>query len=234
MRDEISWNSLEEYFEKMRAIFEEVYRVVKKGRVVAVNVNDYIYNGERLDLIFQWHCLLKEVGFKYRDIIIWRKTGKLTTVGAGKMASNFIKYRLPMYWDPNREMEAILIFTKGNKEIPKYSGKIKELSKVDLNEVRDYLENVWDIAPRQDKVHKAVFPYKIPELVIKFYSYVGEIVLDPFVGTGTTMVVAKKLLRSCIGCEINPKYWDYIKSNVGWGERSVTDDVVYEYKEVDV
>lgn len=182
MRDEISWKSLDEYWDKMERIMREVFRVVKPGRVVAINMSDYIIDGERLDLIFGWHSLLKKVGFKYRDIIIWRKTGELATISAGKMASNFIKHKLPMYWDPDRVMEAILIFTKGKRVIPKYNEYITEMSRVDVSKVKDFLKNVWEFAPRQDKEHPAVFPLELPYRLIQFYSYVGETVLDPFAG----------------------------------------------------
>lgn len=229
MRGEISWSSLDEYFDKMSRIMEEVVRVVKPGRIIGVNMSDYIIDGERLDLNWQWHKLLKELRLTYRDTIIWRKTGELAAISAGKMASNFIKYRLPMYYSPDRVMEVILIFSKGKPVIPKYNVTITEMSKVNLDEVRKYLHNVWEIPTRQDKQHPAVFPEKLAELMIKFYSYVGETVLDPFAGTGTVGRVAKRLNRSAILCEINPEYVKRIKKEIGFGEVSLTDDFEYEY-----
>jgi len=230
MRDEISWKSLDEYWNKMERIMREVFRVVKPGRVVAINMSDYIIDGERLDLIFGWHSLLKKVGFKYRDIIIWKKTGELATISAGKMASNFIKHKLPMYWDPDRVMEAILIFTKGKRVIPKYNDCITEMSRVDVSKVKDFLKNVWEFAPRQDKEHPAVYPLELPYRLIQFYSYVGETVLDPFAGTGTTGKAAKMLNRSAILCEIEDRYVQRIKREIGFGEVCLTGDFEYEYR----
>jgi len=229
MRGEIEWGSLDEYFNKMRRIMEEVVRVVKPGRIVGVNMSDYIVEGERLDLNWQWHKLLKELGLTYRDTIIWHKTGELATISAGKMASNFVKYQLPMYYSPDRVMEVILVFSKGKPVIPRYNATITEMSKVKIDEVREYLRNVWSIPPRQDKQHPAVFPEKLAELMIKFYSYVGETVLDPFGGVGTVGRVAKRLNRSAILCEINPEYVKRIKREIGWGEVCLTGEFQYEY-----
>jgi len=233
MKGEMVWRDMDEYFDKMRRIFEEVKRVLDIGRIVAVNMSDYIYNGERLDLNWMWHGLLKDIGFKWRDTIIWEKVNELTCSGAGKMAGNFIKHKLPMYYNPDRNYEVIMIFSKGKTRIPRYNSVVKERSMVDVRKYMDYIKAVWHIPTRVDKEHPAVFPEKLPELVIRFYSYYGEVVLDPFLGTGTTMVSAKKLQRSCVGCEINSKYIGIIKRNVGWGETGLG-DVEYRYKEVEV
>ena len=229
MRNEITWSSIDEYYEKMERIMVEVYRVLKPGRIVAINMSDYILDGERYDLCWEWHKMMKEVGFRYRDTIIWEKEGELATIGAGKMASNFVKHRLPMYYNPNRNHEVILIFSKGSVRIPRYNDKVMEMSKVDVRKVRGYLGSVWKIPPRQDKQHPAVYPLELPYRLIQFYSYVGEMVLDPFAGTGTTGKAAKLLNRSAMLCEINRKYIDRIKSEIGWGEVSVTGDIEYEY-----
>lgn len=232
MRGEMAWNSLDEYFDKMRGIFEEVVRVVDVGRMVVVNMSDYIVDGERLDLNWMWHGLLKDVGLKWMDTIIWEKTAELTCSGAGKMAGNFIKHKLPMYYSPDRNYEVVMVFCKGKKKrIPRYSRIITEMSKVEVERFRDFLKGVWHIHTRADENHPAVFPEKLPEMVIRFYSYYGETVLDPFLGTGTTMVAAKKLGRSCVGCEIEQKYISIIKRNVGWNEMSLG-NVEYSYEEV--
>ena len=229
MRGEMEWSSFDEYYDKMKRIMEEVVRVVKYGRLVVVNMSDYIEDRERYDLMWQWHKLLKEVGLKYRDWIIWEKPNELICSGAGHMVGNFLKYKLPMYYSPDRVFELLMVFSKGKVRIPEVTGRIKRLSVVDVNKVREYVRNVWHIPSRQDKDHPAVFPYKLAELVIMFYSFAGETVLDPFLGTGTTMAVAKQLNRSAIGCEINSKYIDIIKRNVGWNEMSLTSDFSYEY-----
>jgi len=233
MRDEIAWDSVDEYFDKMARIYKEVKRVVKHGRYIIVNMADYIKDGKRYDLNFQWHELLKyEIGLEWRDTIIWKKKGELATIGAGKMASNFIKMKLPMYYNPDRNYEVLLVFSKGKPRIPDYSKIVKNKSLVDVDKYRDYLSCIWEIAPRQDPEHPAVFPYKLAEVVITLYSYVDEVVLDPFLGTGTTMRVAKDLGRSCIGCEINDKYIPIIKRNVRWGEQGLFDGNTYEIKVV--
>ena len=229
MRDEMSWSSFSEYYEKMKRIMKEVVRVLKPGRYVCINISDYIKDGERYDLMWQWHKLLKDLGLRYIDWIVWEKTGELATISAGKMASNFVKYRLPMYYYPDRVMELIIIFSKGKPTIPRYNLKITEMSKVDLDKVRPFLKNVWHIAPRQDTEHPAVFPLELPYRLIQFYSYVGETVLDMFAGTGTTGKAAKMLNRSAVLCEMEERYVQRIKREIGWGEASLG-EFVYEYR----
>ena len=230
MRDEIQWDSFDEYYNKMKRIMKEVVRVVRPGRIVCINVSDYIKDGVRYDLMWHWHKLLKEVGLKYRDWIIWKKTGELATVSAGKMVGTFLKHKLPMYYSPDRVMELILVFSKGKPVIPRYNLRITSMSKVDVEEARPFIKNVWEFAPRQDPEHPSVFPIELPYRIIQFYSYAGEVVLDPFSGVGTTGVAAKMLKRSAILCEIEEKYVNRIKKELRWGEKSLTDDVDYRYK----
>jgi len=230
MRGELDYESYIDYLDEMKSVLNQLYRVLAPGRIIAINMTDYILDGERYDLCWQWHKMMREVGFRYRDTIIWEKEGELATIGAGKMASNFVKHKLPMYYNPNRNHEVILIFSKGSVRIPRYNDKVTEMSRVDVRKVRDYLGSVWRIPPRQDKQHPAVYPLELPYRLIQFYSYAGEIVLDPFAGTGTTGKAAKMLNRSAILCEINSKYINRIKSEIGWGEVSITNDIEYEYK----
>jgi len=229
MRGEMEYESYEVYLEKMRRIVDELYRVLDIGRIIAINMSDYILDGKRYDLPFEWHNMLKEAGFTYRDTIIWEKPGELATIGAGKMASNLLKHKLPMYFSPNRVHEYIHVFSKGDVRIQKYNQKVMEMSRVDVSPKSDFIRSVWHIAPRQDKEHPAVFPLELPLRIIKLYSYAGETVLDPFGGTGTTGKAAKMLNRSAILCEIEDKYVARIKREIGWGEMSVTSDIEYEY-----
>ena len=229
MRSKINYKSYDDYLEKMRNVAKEMYRVLDIGRIAAVNVSDYTVDGTRYDLAFDWHILLREVGFTYRDTIIWEKPNELTCSGAGIFASNFLKYKLPMYYSPNRVHEFIWIFSKGKVKIPSYSKKIADMSTVSIEKGSDITRSVWHIPTRKDRDHPAVFPLELALRIVKLYSYAGEVVLDPFAGTGTTGKAAKMLNRSAVLCEINGAYVDRIKKEIGWGEMSVTEDVEYEY-----
>jgi len=91
---------------------------------------------------------------------------------------------------------------------------VKEKSKLTVNEWREYTQSVWVIPNVKDKVHPAVFPEEIPRRLIKLFSFVGETVLDPFMGIGTTLLVARSLGRNSIGIELYPKYIEITKKRL--------------------
>ena len=86
----------------------------------------------------------------------------------------------------------------------------KEESRFTLEERREWFRDVWEIAPEQQDAHIAMFPMEVPERLIRMYSFVGETVLDPFMGSGTTLAAAAKHNRSAIGIELG------FDSEQGW------------------
>jgi DNA modification methylase len=231
MRNQMKWNSYEEYLEKMRRIFVECFRILRPGRVCIVNVCDYLVDGTKYPIPADFIRMLISIGFKYEDDIIWVKPlGVGKNNGSGKRAGNFIKFGFPLYFKPNNRYEHILIFRKGKLDFSQFQYK----EKIDYREFKKYLSDVWEFPTviknqwNVNKKHVAEFPEKLPYLCISLYSLRNEIVLDPFLGSGTTMKVAKMLGRSCIGIEINREYEDMIKQKVGFGQKSLNFDVEYE------
>lgn len=90
--------------------------------------------------------------------------------------------------------------------MPTISGEIKELSKITSEEWKEWTKTVWNIANISDNIHPAVFPAEIPFRLLRMFSFLGETVLDPFSGTGTTGVAAVENGRKFIGFEVNPDY----------------------------
>jgi len=129
-----------------------------------------------------------------------------------------------MYFYPDNLLESILIFQKGEfdyKSIPK---EIREKSKIDIKELeknsKDWYKTLWEmtnVLPNSDlEKGIAAFPEELPRRLIILYSYIGETVLDPFVGSGTTMKAARSLNRNSIGIEINKKLVPIIKKKLGF------------------
>ncbi len=114
----------------------------------------------------------------------------------------------PMYFYPDNLLESIIIFQKGKFDYRSISKEIREKSKIDKKEFQNnsWHKTIWEIINvlPGSKLEKGVaaFPDELPYRLIKLFSYVGETVLDPFLGSGTTMKVAKSLNRNSIGYEI--------------------------------
>lgn len=234
MRGVMYWESYHAYMQKMRDIFTEVYRVTETGRCCTVNVGDYVEQGVKYPLIADYIKMLQGLGFTYEDLIIWVKPQGVGASGsAGSRAGNFIKYGNPLYFRPNNLMEGIIIMRKGEIDYKKYP-KIE----IDYRRFYDFVGDVWNMTPvshdqfRHHENHPAPFPYKLPYNVINLYTLKGELVIDPFCGTGTTMRAAKDSFRNSIGFELDKKWLPQIKVKTGYGDKNLSTDVQYEIIEI--
>ena len=115
------------------------------------------------------------------------------------------------------DYEFILIFKKPGKseKIPK---EIKEKSKLSKEEWKEYFYGHWNFAGARQIEHEAMFPEELPKRLIKMYTFIGDTVLDPFLGSGTTVRAALNLHRNAIGYEINEKFLEVIKEKLGLGK----------------
>ena len=208
----------------------ELYRITKRGGVVAWVVNDSISDFDRSATSFEQAIQFKEAGFKFYECIIWNKGG-----------SSF-----PSVEKYHQVYEFIFIFSKDTK--PKTINLIKDQQRKhpnntrttflgrskngkmnarktflpqsdNLNRLRD---NIWTIYP--DKIigqqHPAVFPERLASDLIYSFSQEGDLVYDPFAGSGTTLRVAKDLKRDYLGSEISPEYCKII-------EQRLAQEVIY-------
>ncbi|MCM8766257.1 MAG: thermonuclease family protein, partial [Candidatus Omnitrophica bacterium] len=163
-------------------------------------------------------------GFDYMGAIIWQKvTTCHTTGGATVMGS----YPYPRSGILKLDYEFILIFKKyGNP--PKVNKEIKEKSKLTDEEWNQYFAGHWNFpGERQDK-HLAMFPEELPKRLIKMFSFIGDTVLDPFFGSGTTSLAARKLGRNSIGYEINEDFLPIIKEKLGLNQKTIFQDATFE------
>ena len=124
--------------------------------------------------------------------------------------ASFFQHRKPVAYKPNIVTETIFVFQKPSsnlidKVVRSYDGDILESSLVGDGYERS---NVWRFNPETHSKHSAPYPKALTERVISYYSYVGDTVLDPFMGSGTTAVTCKKIGRNYLGCEIHDEYID--------------------------
>jgi len=206
--------SYEEYINYLDNWLKESFRVSSEDGRLCIIIDDKHTNlkteginknrGTHARLIL----LAEKHGWIYKDLIIWKKN-------RGSHASGGANYMLGSYpYPPNipfiNLFEYILIFRKeGRSRISNIPDKIKEDSKMTFNEFKWAAESVWHINGEKNKDHPCPFPEEIPRRLIKLFSFVGEVVLDSFMGSGTTLFVAKSLKRRYIGIDLNKNYVDY-------------------------
>jgi site-specific DNA-methyltransferase (adenine-specific) len=198
----------------MSNIFSEVFRVTKPGGFCAIVVGTVLYEGKHYPVPFDLTHHLTNIGWNFYQDIIWHKT----TAGV-KRAGVSIQKPYPGYFYPNIMSEYILIFQKpGN---PIYKGRTedeKEKARYPINQLftMDIANNIWHIAPVPPDYldHPCPFPEEIPYRLISMYSYLDELILDPFTGSGQTMKVANFLKRKYVGYEIIQKYVDLTENRI--------------------
>ena len=151
----------------------------------------------RIPLPFYFVPMMEDLGFEFLEDIIWEKPeGAVPNRNGG-----FNQHRKPISYKPNVVTEYILVFKK------KADFLIDKVLEDRSLVVGDYERTkVWKINPKTASDHPAPFPDELAEKCIKYYSYESNIVLDPFAGSGTTLLMARKLNRRYIGIEINPDY----------------------------
>ena len=227
-------NSYKEYLGAVRKVFQECHRVLEDGRYCCVNVSDIISEKHKYPIPAHYVAMMEDLGFTYRDDIIWKKpkgVGANGSGGAAKRFGVFMQNPYPMYYYPNNIYEHILVFRKGNFDFKRITAKKTTKARIDLTQAREYLDcDVWDFAPQKSAGgirHPAMFPDILPETLIKLYTYRDETVLDPFLGSGTTMKVAKAMDRSSIGYEINLSYLPVMQRKIGFSDNDRNIQVIH-------
>ena len=196
----------EQYLGVLNHFARESFRVLCDGRIVALNIDDMLVNGTKYPIVADAIKIFQEAGFRYRDRIIWKKPDGYLRIS--KRSGVILQNPFPMYFYPDNLLESIVILQKGKFDYRSISEEIRELSKIDKKEFQDnnWHKTLWEITnvlPGSAlEKNVAAFPEQLPYRIIKLYSYVGETVLDPFLGSGTTMKVARLLKRNSIGIEI--------------------------------
>jgi site-specific DNA-methyltransferase (adenine-specific) len=192
----------------LQRCFGECWRVLKPGGFCCVNVASTLVKGKLYPRPFDLAVRLRDAGWVLREEIIWRRWR-----GWDKRGGVVIQKPYPGYWFPNRVFDYVLVFKKPGG-VPIYQGRTdeeKEASRVRVDDLlfHEVNNNIWNILPVQPgskKGHPCPFPEELPARLIELYSYTGDLVLDPFTGSGTTGRVAIMLDRKFVGYEVNPDF----------------------------
>ena len=215
------FDSFEDYFWRLKKVWSECFRVLEPKCRMIVNVGDqYLRTSEygRYRILpigsrIIHNCL--ELGFDFLGDIIWQKISTTNTTGGCSLMGS-------IYYPRNGlltfDYEHILIFKKQEGKKRKIDLQTKELSKISLSEWKKWYIGHWKFPGIVQKEHLAMFPEELPYRLIRMFSFIGDTVLDPFVGSGTTLKVAKALFRKGIGYEINENFKNTIENKLNQGK----------------
>jgi site-specific DNA-methyltransferase (adenine-specific) len=197
------------YLDWVSGIFSETLRKTKPGGYLAVVVGTVLFDGDSYPVPFDLVTRLAATGWEFHQDIIWHKS-----TGGVKRAGVFIQHPYPGYYRPNIMTEYILVFRKAGEPIYRQpSPDTRELAKYQVGALftKEVANNVWHIAPVPPGMldHPCPFPEEIPYRLVQLYSYPGDTVLDPFLGSGQTAKVAFALGRSVVGYDVVDRYAEY-------------------------
>ncbi len=233
VKEQIGYNdSYQDYINNLNLVWNQCHRVLHKGCRLCINIGDQfaraVYYGRYKIIPIRTEIIkfCETAGFDYMGAIIWQKVTTCNTTGGATVMGSF---PYPRNGIVKLDYEFILIFKKSGKP-PKVSKEIKEKSKLSHDEWNQYFYGHWNFSGEKQDHHLAPFPEELPKRLIKMFSFVGDMILDPFLGSGTTSVVALKNARNSIGYEINEAYSPAIKkrltSYTGIFERDMEVEVV--------
>jgi site-specific DNA-methyltransferase (adenine-specific) len=224
--------SYEEYVNDIKQVLRETYRVLSPGCRAVINIGDQYLRAKDFgryrvqpipaDLIVG----AREIGFDFMGNIIWRKISTTKTSGGGSWMGS-IYY--PKDGQITYEHEYIIVLKKPG-DWPRPTAQQKEKSELTKEERSSWFRGIWEIHPERQEDHVAMFPVEIPFRLIKMYSFHGETVLDPFLGSGTTLKAAQMLGRNGLGYEINERFAPVIKNKINNGNLSLFDNLKVEFE----
>lgn len=206
----------DEYLEGLQRVIDECHRVLHPGCRAAINIGDqYLRASEHgryrvkpipADIIHMG----RDIGFDFMGNIIWQKISTTNTSGGGSwMGSTYY----PKDGHVTYEHEYIILFRKRG-EWPRPSADQKENSRLTREQRSDWFRGIWRLPPERQEGHVAQFPLELPRRLIKMYSFAGETVLDPFLGSGTTSQAAALEERKSVGYELNPDFRPLIRKKM--------------------
>ncbi len=224
-------DSYESYINNLNLVWNECFRVLHKGCRLCINIGDQfarsVYYGRYKVIPIRTEIIkfCETLGLDYMGAVIWQKVTTTNTTGGASVMGSF---PYPRNGILKIDYEFILIFKKLG-DPPKVSREAKELSKLTTEEWNTYFAGHWNFGGEKQDNHLAMFPEELPRRLIRMFTFVGDTVLDPFLGSGTTSLAAKNLSRNSVGYEINPSFIPIIKNKLNIAERDIFGDATFEF-----
>ena len=232
--DQIGFDdSYEDYINNLNLVWKECFRVLHDRCRLCINIGDQfarsVYYGRYKIIPIRTEIIkfCETQGFDYMGAVIWQKPTTMNTTGGATIMGSF---PYPRNGIIKLDYEFILIFKKSG-DAPIVSREIKEKSQMSKEEWNQYFIGHWNFnGAKQDK-HLAMYPEELPKRLIKMFSFVGDTVLDPFLGSGTTTLAAKNLDRNSVGYEINKKFLAIIKEKIEANTNGILKGALFEIVE---
>ena len=219
--DYTEYAAYEDYLAKMGRIINQCHRLLSEGRFFVINIAPVLLRrahrnqaSRRIAVPFDIHSVITREGFEFIDDIIWEKpSGAGWATGRGR---RFAADRHPLQYKAVPVTEYVLVYRKKTEQLIDWNIRNHPDQQAVLeSRIEDDYErtNIWKIPPTSSKDHPAIFPKELADRVIKYYSFKGDAVLDPFAGIGTVGESCVANERRFILAEMAPEYMEIIKQN---------------------
>jgi len=222
-------DSYEDYINNLNLVWNECVRVLHPGCRIAINIGDQfarsVYYGRYKVIPIRTEIIrfLESAGMDYMGSIIWQKRTTMNTTGGATVMGS---YPFPRNGIVEIDYEFILLFRKPGKG-PKVGIDQKKAAKMSKEEWKTFFSGHWYFNGERQEKHIAMFPVELPSRLIRMFTFPGETVLDPFLGSGTTTLAARKLGRNSVGYEINGDFLPVIEEKTGIRQRSLILDAEF-------
>lgn len=231
-RDCAVYDSYEQFLAKIGRVVAACHRLLAEGRFLVVNSAPVIEprstrqaTSRRLAVPFDLHPVICGLGFDFVDDIVWAKpsgAGVATWRGA-----RFAADRQPLQYKPAPVTEYVMVYRKHTDKLIDWNLRnCRDPRQAPDSLIGDDYEttNIWELPPAKDNEHPAVFPAALADRVVSYYSFRGDVVLDPFAGSGTVGASCARLGRRFVLVDNHPGYIDTIKDRAGrWLGKSAED-----------
>lgn len=226
------YDSYDDYLDAIREVVRASHRVLAEGRFFVMNVAPVLLRrasrsqaSKRVAVPFDMHTIFSSEGFDFVDDILWVKPeGAGWATGRGR---RFAADRNPLQYKTVPVTEYVLVYRKKTSRLIDWNIRSHpHPENVRVSKVEDGYDvtNVWNIKPRHTSKHPAVFPLELAKRVVKYYSFVGDVVLDPFAGIGTTGHAAAMLGRKFVMVEAQEQYVNTMTEEIwNWSDLQAED-----------
>ena len=209
--------TLHEYLVDLYRVWTECHRILRPGARLCINIGDQfarsaIYGRYKvIPLHAEFIAQCEKIGFDFMGSIIWQKKTTMNTTGGATVMGSFPH---PPNGIIEIDYEFIHIFKKPGKN-KKVAEEVKRASRLSTDEWKEFFLGHWYFGGARQVGHEAMFPDELPRRLMRMFTFVGDTVLDPFLGSGTSLKVALQLERNAIGYEINEAFLEVIMEKVG-------------------